>query len=245
MTSNLWGRLSACAGLLTPPLVVLISAPAQTRLELTVDTIMRGPQLAGYTPSDARWSGDSQRIYFQWKQANDALEAPMDTYEVNRDGSGLRKLASEEIRQLPPLGGDTSKDRHFTVYSQSGDIYLYDNTSGRARQITKTTEAEANPHFLPDGKRIYFTRGNNLFLMSLADGYLEELTDIRAAGAVGDAVGAGPQRAGSELRRVGPFVRRKHGRRSRQGSARQRQRGACVQTGRKDRILDVGRTAGE
>jgi dipeptidyl aminopeptidase/acylaminoacyl peptidase len=157
---------------------------------LTVDNIMRGPGLVGYEPSGIRWSHDSRLIYFQWKQANDALEAPMDTYEINRDGSGLRKLTSEEIKELPPIGGDTSKDRHFTVYSQSGDVYLYDNTSGKTRQITKTTEAELNPHFLPDGKRIYFARGNNLFLMSLADGYLEELTDIRAAGAPAEAAPA-------------------------------------------------------
>ena len=31
---------------------------------------------------------------------------------------------------------------------------MFDNTTGKIRQITKTADAEANPHFLPDGKRI-------------------------------------------------------------------------------------------
>ncbi len=59
---------------------------------------------------------------------------------------------------------------------------------------------EANPHFLPDGKRIYFTRSNNLYVMSLDTGLLVEMTDIRAAapaaGAAGPAAGAGGGRGG-------------------------------------------------
>ena len=71
---------------------------------------------------------------------------------------------------------------------------------GKGRQITKTTDVEANPHFLPDGKRIYFTRSNNLYVMSLDTGLLVEMTDIRAAapaaGAAGPAAGAGGGRGG-------------------------------------------------
>ena len=38
------------------------AAPA--RFALTVDSIMRGPALVGYPPSDLRWSGDSKELYF-------------------------------------------------------------------------------------------------------------------------------------------------------------------------------------
>jgi hypothetical protein len=58
-------------------------APAQKKFALTIDNIMRGPQLYGYEPARIRWSGDSSRIYFQWKQASDAPERPLDTYVVN------------------------------------------------------------------------------------------------------------------------------------------------------------------
>ena len=97
---------------------------------------MRGPGLTGYEPSAVRWTHDSQRILFQWKQASQPPEAPMDTYAVNRDGSGRRKLTDEEVRKLPGVG-DTSKDRHWMVYAQNGDIYLLDNSTGDVRQVTK------------------------------------------------------------------------------------------------------------
>jgi len=106
---------------------------------------------------------------------------------VNRDGSDLRKLTDREAKETPPLFGDTSLDRRLTAYARDGDLFVYDNTTGETRQITKTTETEANPHFLPDGKRIYFTRAGNLYVMALDSGYIEQLTDIRAPAAPGAA----------------------------------------------------------
>jgi len=168
----------------------VLQARTAEKFALTVDNIMRGPGLVGYEPAQVRWSFDSRRIFFQWKQAADKLEAPPDTYAVNRDGSELRKLTEQEAREAPPLVGDTSLDRRLTTYARDGDLFVYDNTTGETRQITKTTEAEANPHFLPDGKRIYFTRAGNLYVMALDSGYIEQLTDIRAAAAPGAATPA-------------------------------------------------------
>ncbi len=195
-------RLSIPIGL---ALLVFQARPADN-FALTIDNIMRGSALVGFEPSQVRWSGDSERIYFQWKQAGDKEDAPLDTYVVNRDGSGLRKLSGEEARLAPPGGGggrggggeaDTSKDKRLTVYARDGDIFISDNTTGKGRQITKTTDVEANPHFLPDGKRIYFTRSNNLYVMSLDTGSLVEMTDIRAAApGAGAAAGAGGGRGG-------------------------------------------------
>ncbi|MBV8707911.1 MAG: prolyl oligopeptidase family serine peptidase [Acidobacteriaceae bacterium] len=47
--------------------------------------------------------------------------------------------------------------------------------------MTRTAEPETNPRFLPDGRRITFQRGGNLFILSLDNGGLEQITDIRPA----------------------------------------------------------------
>ncbi|MGO9010601.1 MAG: alpha/beta fold hydrolase [Bryobacteraceae bacterium] len=170
---------------LIPVALALFVFQARTaeKFSLTVDNIMRGPALVGYEPTGIRWSHDSQRIYFQWKQASDKQDAPLDTHVVGRDGSPPRKLTEAEEKQAPPAYGDISRDRRLTVYARDGNLFLYDSTNGQVRQLTNTSEAESDPHFLPDGKRIYFTRGGNLYVMSLDTGYLEQMTDIRAAGA--------------------------------------------------------------
>jgi dipeptidyl aminopeptidase/acylaminoacyl peptidase len=169
-----------------PVLLVTLSLfaaalPAQKKFVLSIDSFTRGPALAGYPPSDVRWSGDSRRLYFQWKQPTDPVLKPADTYVVERDGSGLRKLSEEEARLAPSTLGDTSKDRKQTVFTRDGDIFLYDRPSGNTRRITRTGDAEASPRFTRDGRRVWFTRGGNLYTLSLDGGMLEQLTDIRSA----------------------------------------------------------------
>jgi dipeptidyl aminopeptidase/acylaminoacyl peptidase len=167
------------------------------KFALTIDNIMRGPGLVGHEPTAIRWSYDSSKLYFLWKHYNDPLETPMDTYVVNRDGSGLRKLTDDEAKLAPPPAGDHSKDKKWTVYGDSGDLFLYDNEHGLRRQLTKTGDVESQPHFLHNqSNQISFVRNNNLFVMSLDQPMLEQLTDIHTAGAGGAATAAGPPTRG-------------------------------------------------
>ena len=158
-------------------------APPHT-FNLTVDSIMRGPRLVGYQPERVYWSQDSQRVYFRWKQADEPRLKEMSLYVVNRDGSGLKRLSDDEARQAPPANGELSKDKSMTVFTDEGDIFIYDNAKHARRQLTRTVDAETNAHFSFDQRKVYFTRQNNLYVMSLDGASLEQLTDIR--------IGAGP-----------------------------------------------------
>jgi dipeptidyl aminopeptidase/acylaminoacyl peptidase len=173
-------------------LLLAFQARPANNFALTIDNIMRGPGLVGYEPSAVRWSHDSSTIYFQWKRYTDSVIAPMDTYAVGRDGSNLRKLSDEEIKLIPPpVQGESTRDHRLTVYSNSGDLYLYDNTTGKLRQLTKTVDTESNPRFTRDEKRVSYVHNDNLYVMSL-DGSspLVQLTEIRNTAAA--APGAAP-----------------------------------------------------
>jgi dipeptidyl aminopeptidase/acylaminoacyl peptidase len=164
-------------------LAILVALPApaqQPATKLKLETLMKGPLFYGYEPSNLRWSGDSQRIYFSWKRHSDLIRAPFDTYVVGRDGSGLRKLSEEEARQAPPANCDYDSKYQRCVYNQAGDVWLYDFTKDKAKRLTATTDIEAQPRFGPNGDAITYQRSMNLFLHSLADGSIEQLTDIRS-----------------------------------------------------------------
>lgn len=178
----------------------LARGAGESRFSLTIDNIMRGPNLVGTEPADVRWSGDSSKIYFQWKKYSDPASAPLDTYVVDRTGGEPRKLSEDEARLAPPTAADLSGDRSLSVYAEEGDIVVFDNAGGKRRQVTKTAAAETNPHFTRDGKHIAFVRDGNLYLMSLDNGGLEQLTDIRPAGADagGGRGGRGPAAAAGE-----------------------------------------------
>ena len=183
--------------ILAPQLTLAQNSTSTKPFELTVDSIMRGPRLVGYPPTAVYWSQDSRRVYFRWKQADEARLKEMSPYVVNRDGTGLRRLSEDEARQAPPANGELSKDKTMTVFTDEGDVFIYDHGKGSRRQITRTVDAETNPHFTFDQKRIYFTRLNNLYVMSLDSGSLEQLTDIRI-GAAGAGASPSPTPRGTD-----------------------------------------------
>src|SRR5882724_1582700 len=153
---------------------------------------MRGPRMVGYPPTGVYWSQDSRRIYFRWKQADEPRLKETSLCVVNRDGSGLRRLTDDEAKQAPPANGELSKDKTMTVFTDEGDIFIYLHAGGTRRQITRTVDAETNPHFTYDQKHIYFTRQSNLYVMALDGGSLDQLTDIRiGAGATPSATPKG------------------------------------------------------
>jgi dipeptidyl aminopeptidase/acylaminoacyl peptidase len=175
--------LNFCVFALLAPQFVLAqkqsTAPPKS-FELTVDSIMRGPRLVGYPPTGVYWSQDSQRVYFRWKRPDEPRLKETSLYVVNRDGTGLRRLSDDEAKQAPPANGELSKDKSMTVFADEGDIFIYDHANHTRRQITKTVDAETNPHFTFDQKHVYFTRLNNLYVMSLDGGAIEQLTDVRS-----------------------------------------------------------------
>src|SRR6188508_825750 len=82
-------------------------APAG-RIEMTVDSIMRGPDLVGYPPTELRWSGDSSKLYFEWRKPG---EEEASTYVVDKDGGEPKKLSAEEAKVTPPGNGRWDKAR--------------------------------------------------------------------------------------------------------------------------------------
>src|SRR5437773_11783993 len=78
------------------------AAPKANGFELTVDSIMRGPKLVGYPPTGLRWSGDSARVYFEWRQP---AEDEASTWVVAREGGEPRKLTDAERRRAPSPNG--------------------------------------------------------------------------------------------------------------------------------------------
>lgn len=201
MRGQTFRRAASCAfivALLFQPTFARQTArpPAAKAFELTVDSIMRGPDLVGYTPTGVYWSQDSQRVYFRWKRAGEPRLKETELYTVNADGAGLRRLTEEEARQAPPAAGELSKDRRLTVFTEEGDVFLYEHEKAERRQLTRTVEAESNAHFTRDQRAVYFTRQNNLYVMSLDGGSLEQLTDIRVPAPPGGGGGTAPQGAG-------------------------------------------------
>ncbi len=171
-----------------PPLLFLLLAPALLAqqpgvspkprpFELTVDSIMRGPDLVGYPPSGLRWAGDSRDLYFEWRRPG---EDEASTYVLTRDATMPRKLSDDERRLAPPVSGEWDDGRRRVLFAERGDIVMIDTVARTRRQITRTTVPESGPKWAKGEAAVTFVSQNNLFIVPLEGGQIEQLTDVRS-----------------------------------------------------------------
>ncbi len=146
--------------------------------DLTVDSIMRGPDLVGYPPTNLRWSADSQKLYFEWRKPQ---EKESSTYLVSREAGDPRKLSDDEIKNIPPANGRWDKAHRRVIFVDGGDIVLVDSGAGTRRQITRTTGAESNPRWARNGTHVTYVSDGNLFIVPAegsTNALVAQLTDV-------------------------------------------------------------------
>src|SRR5215204_7377403 len=99
--------------LAAPRLLAQAPAAKNEKFTLTVDNIMRGPDLVGYPPDNLRWSADSQKLYFDWRKPG---EDEASTYWVARDGGTPTRLDDAQKRNVPPANGRWDKARKRVIF---------------------------------------------------------------------------------------------------------------------------------
>jgi len=176
----------AAPGLLAQP-----AAPKPDRFPLTVDSIMRGPDLVGYPPDNLRWSADSQKLYFDWRKPGDEEAA---TYWVARTGGTPTRVDEAQKKNVPPANGRWDKARKRVLFADKGDIVLIDE-SGTRRWITRTTTGESNPRWARNDTAVTYVREGNLFIAPLDGAGVQQLTDV------------GPKKATPRLTDSQKFIR--------------------------------------
>ena len=177
---------------LTGPAAQDKPAPFQP-LELTIANIMKGEELVGTAPSAIQWSVDGKKLYFRWKKPGDKSA---ELYALTPPDVAPKKITREEMLKLPPapgsegnryrfmgmgffgaeIGFDRSKARVLLV--QNGGLDLLDLRSGKTRTLIRTDEPVSGVRFSFDEKKVVFTCSDNLFLLSLQDGSLLQLTSF-------------------------------------------------------------------
>ena len=165
------------------PVVLFLAAPAlmaqapagkTEKLALTVDSIMRGPDLVGYAPDTLRWSADSQKLYFDWRRPG---EDEASTYVVGREGGTPSRLDDAQKKTAPPANGRWDRARKRVLFADRGDIVMID-AAGARKWITRTTAGEGSPRWARNDTAVTYVRDGNLFLVPIDGAGLQQLTDV-------------------------------------------------------------------
>ena len=172
--------LIVCALGLTATTVSTTEQHGAKPFPLTVDSIMRGPELVGNPPGNLRWSGDSKELYFEWLIPKDDQPS---TWVVGRDGGSPRRLSDAERRLAPPANGQWDAKRRRILGVDRGDIVVIDTVARTRLDVTRTTGNESSPRWARGETHVTFVRDNNLFIVpieSVASGGIVQLTDVSA-----------------------------------------------------------------
>ncbi|HEX9727398.1 MAG TPA: prolyl oligopeptidase family serine peptidase [Gemmatimonadales bacterium] len=186
--------------LLAGALVTAAGSVAAQEFELTVNNIMRGPELVGQAPTGLRggfggggfsWSPDSRYLYFRWKQPG--VDTGLVVYRVRPDGGAPERFEEANPDTIVAGSATWSPDRRRAVFALDGDLVLW--SSGGTRRLTSGVGRESNPRWSADGNTVYFQRDGNIFGLNLETAALAQLTDIRRGAAPRDESDPEGQRA--------------------------------------------------
>ncbi|MBC7807285.1 MAG: S9 family peptidase [Akkermansiaceae bacterium] len=179
-------------------LITALSCPASAETAkspapkpLSIEWIMRGPELYGTEPTDVRWSLDSKQIYFRWKEPGEPRRESLHWYVVDKTASKdakPRRLSDKEAENVPPVfDGEDPTTYHlgggmpYFFFERDGDIFRSEPTVRRNVRITNTPAVrESDPHFAGNGSDVVYRVDDNLFRLSGTAGVdFRQLTDIR------------------------------------------------------------------
>ncbi|MFC2188144.1 DPP IV N-terminal domain-containing protein [Fulvivirgaceae bacterium LMO-SS25] len=127
-----------------------------------------------------------------WLDDNHYLERRMEsgelvTYSVNvTSGNAEVYVGSanprQEVIDALPEGYSLSNTDPFTdgyadvILSKDNNLFHFVKATSAIKQITNNASEERNPTFSPDGKKIAFTRDNDLYMIDLVSGQEKRLT---------------------------------------------------------------------
>ena len=163
------------ARLLSIALVLSVSAAAPVADELTVEAIFGRRPLLAPLPTAVEWLGSSRGVTFVRRTDTDPPRSELVLREVP-SGSERVILSADTVTVPADLQaghptfsiGSHQWDRagKRAVFAFAGDVFMVD-LDGKLMRVTDTDGSEKDPAFSPTGRRISFTRDNDLYTVDL------------------------------------------------------------------------------
>jgi dipeptidyl aminopeptidase/acylaminoacyl peptidase len=183
--------------------ICVLIAPAasgqQPAFDLSVRSIMRGPELYGREPAQVSWTADGQWLYFRWLGPGAAWNAPLKPHRVAPRAGATPEVVTEAHwdSAAPQLArGPKARDGRSRIVVSGGDLWLHQFTGPRValRRLTQTNAVESGALFSLDGREVFYTRDGNAWAFDMSSGLTRQLTDIRNSAAPRDSADSAGQR---------------------------------------------------
>ena len=157
---------------------------------ITIDTVIEQGRASREGPGAPVWSPDGKR--FAHRQGNrillydvasksDKELLALDDLEKAAVEPPARERFDWQNRRVSEDSVQWSRSGQQLLLSVHGDLFLFSLESGKWDQLTATPEAERDPKLSPDGTRVVFRRGHDLYTLEIDSRKVTRLTEDGSA----------------------------------------------------------------
>ncbi len=152
-------------------LLLLLSANSIGQ-NLTLEKIMQDPKWMGNPPSQPEWQYEGKFLIYKWKSPLDTIQQTY-TLTLNQGAKPEKNLDPDTLIKATQVV--YSYDRKTMVISSNGDL-IFQRAGQKAIPITVTQQREFSPVISPDGNKVYYQSGNQLFSWKSNTGTTRQIT---------------------------------------------------------------------
>ncbi len=163
--------------------IVAFSSLALSQEKLTVEKIYKPGeqvQFSGSPTFGIRWSKDGTSFVrpkfdatgIKFIKVNALTGAETTIYDSAEVSAGLVKtgLSSADANRISRRFINQNDVSNSYLFTNGKDLYVYNATTKAAKRLTNDKTSELEADFSPDGKKVSFVRGNDLFVVDIASG---------------------------------------------------------------------------
>ena len=152
--------------------------------KLTIDDIYTNSGLRSKSISGLKWFDDGNKFSFLKIEENVIYEHDVSTGEEKKI-TGSDELRTPDAEQISLRNYEWSPDgKYFLItgliparsVKTGGTFYVYNISEKRFQLIVDSEEEQVNAQFSPDGRKLGFVRGNNIFVADIESGEEKQLT---------------------------------------------------------------------
>lgn len=166
-------------------------APAQQKKPVTLESLTAGmtrmmAQFGGapvWAPEGKRFAvrrGDKVALFDITTQTEKELFTTAELSKTAHQAPGPKEMDWEN-RRVSESRLQWSDDGHKMLVIANGDLFLWTDESNKLEQLTATEIPERDPKLSPDGLKVSFRRGYELYVMELATKKVTQLTTDSSA----------------------------------------------------------------
>jgi dipeptidyl-peptidase-4 len=169
---------------------LLLSGGAAAQTEPIELRHLYGPDALRFSPElpRVRWmpggthylTGSGEGAERSWVVVEAVTGTSRPLYDADALAAALRETLAmpedEAARAARPASLTLSEGGERLLLNLASDLFVWETGDGTLRRLTRTPEAEELPRFSPDGARVAFVRGNDLYVVGLDEAELQLTT---------------------------------------------------------------------